>query len=158
MFVVRCFLFCVVDHVRPLPSFDFCFIPLHLWLAIKPLGDPPPSMCPWWGKDYIPWCYSKCFCVHCKRCRVSHLAKINPHFSTAFFSIFSLACQDCSISGWHSHIVWCHHCQPHSIKFNVMGDSFSCGVCYNGGQVKASLYCDHYLIDMFFPLVTKVFE
>ncbi len=133
LFALRCFLFCIANHVRPTPSFDFCSIPLHLWPTIRSLGDRLPSMCPLWGKDYIPWCCSGCFYVHCERCRVSCLAKVNPHSSTSFSSIFSLVGQHCFINQWHLHIVWCCHCRPHSNKFNIMDGFFSWGVCYSGG-------------------------
>ncbi len=38
------FFFCVVDQVRPPPSFGSWSDTLHLWLAVRPHGDPPPSM------------------------------------------------------------------------------------------------------------------
>ncbi len=79
MFAFTCFLFRIVDHVRPPPSFDFCSIPLHLWLAIKPLGV-HLLQCAHGGERTtahdVVW---NLFYIHCKRCKVSYL--VNPHSS-----------------------------------------------------------------------------
>jgi len=54
-------------------------------------------------------CYLGCFCVHCEKCKVSHLAKANPCSYVAFSSIFSLVGWHCSINWWHLHIDRCRH-------------------------------------------------
>jgi len=89
---------------------------------------------PWWGKNYIPWCYTKCFCVHCKRCKVSCFMGANPCSFVAFFSIFSLVGQHCFVGWWHSHIGWCHHCWSHLSKLGNVGSSFSWGGCKSDGS------------------------
>jgi hypothetical protein len=120
-FSFKCFLLCFADQVRPPPSFGSWFDTLHMWLAFRPHGDLLPLLRPWWVEDYIPLCHLGCFCVDYKRCKVSCFAGINPHFSTAFSSIFLLAGWHCSINWWHLHIGQCHHCQPHSNKLRIMG-------------------------------------
>jgi hypothetical protein len=121
---LKCFFLNNVDQVKPPPSFDSWFDPLHMWWAIRPLGDAPPPVCPWWGEDYIPWCCLGCFCIHCEECRVSRLVGANPRSSTTSFSIFSSTNQHCFIGGWDSRIDWCHHCRPHSRILGTTSNSF----------------------------------
>ncbi len=60
-FALKCFLLLVVDQVKPPSYIDPWFDTLHLWLVVRPHGDPPPLLRPWWGKDYIPCCHSGFF-------------------------------------------------------------------------------------------------
>ncbi len=68
-FALWCFLLYIVDFIRPPPSFGSWFDTLHLWPVVRPHGDPPLPLCPWWKEDCIPWCCLKRFCIHCKRCK-----------------------------------------------------------------------------------------
>jgi hypothetical protein len=72
-----------------LPSFDSWSNPLHLWSTISPFKDLPPLLCPWWGKNCIPCRCLRCFCIHCKRCNVSQLARTNQCFFSVFPLVFS---------------------------------------------------------------------
>ncbi len=123
----KCFFFCFVDQVRPPPSLGYWFDTLHLWLAIRLHGDPLFLLRSLWGEDYIPWCCLGCFCVGCKRCKVSCLVGTNPHSSTTCSLVFLLTSWHCSIDLWHFHIGQCHHCQSHSSKLGIMGDFFFVG-------------------------------
>ncbi len=116
---------CLIIPCFHLPSYVFSFAlwtilgfshPLiislthYIWPIVRPHGDPPRLLCPWWGEDCIAWCYSICFCIHCKRCKVSCFLETKPMFFQAFFSIFFWASQHCFIICWHSHIGQCRHC------------------------------------------------
>jgi hypothetical protein len=95
---------CVVDQIKPPPSCGFWFDTLHLWPTIRPHGDPPLPLHPWWGKDFIPWCCLKCVYIDCKRCKVSCLVGVNPSSSITFFLVFSSIGWHCYVGWWHLHI------------------------------------------------------
>ncbi len=154
LFALRCSLFCIADHVKPPPFFDFCSIPLHLWPTIKSLKDPPPLMCPWWGKDYIPWCCSGCFCIHRERCRVSCLMKINSHSFIAFSSVFSLTDQSMDSICTLSDVIIVDFTRTNLISWVALFHGVFVRVV---AQVKEGLYYDCYPINMFLPLAIKVF-
>jgi hypothetical protein len=92
---------------------------LLMWPTIRPHGNPPLLLCPWWREDCIPRCHSGCVYIHHERCKVSCFAKANPHSLIVFSSILSLTSQHCSIIGWYLHISWCHHCSPHLNKVDI---------------------------------------
>ncbi len=94
-FAFKCFFLHFVNQVRLPPSFDSWSNPLHMCPTIKPFKDLPPLLCPWRGKDYIRWCHFGCLWKMQNYCPKG----ANPHFSTAFSSIFSSTCQHCSIDG-----------------------------------------------------------
>jgi hypothetical protein len=99
---------------------------LHLWLAVRPHGDPPLSLHPWWIEDFgmigmflhslqgIP-CFMFCGC--------------KLMFSYCLFSIFSLASWHSSIDWCHLHIGQCHHCWRHSNIFGMMSNFLLWGDC-----------------------------
>ncbi len=149
---------CVANHNKLPPSFGFWFDTLHLWPTVRPHGDPPPLLHPWWGKDYIPWCHLRNVCVDCKRCKVSCLVGTNPCSSTTFVLVFLSTSWHCYVGWWHLHIGDVIIIDPTQANL-VSQVVFSHGVTTTMvTQVKEGLYCDYYLTDVFFFLAIEVFE
>jgi hypothetical protein len=104
-----------MHQVKPPPYFNFRDDSLHLcqWSTLRSCKDPPFSLLPWLGTNYIPQCGSRCLCFHCKKHKVSCFSWTNPFPSTTFLSIFLLTGWHYVINWWHLHLGWCGHCQPH---------------------------------------------
>jgi hypothetical protein len=165
----KCLSFCLFNHSSFPPTlwcFFLCFVhkvgacsfvsswgdPLHLWPTIKSCRDPPSSLFPWLWVDCIPWCSSKCFLLHCVRCKVSCFTWANPCLSMPFPLVFSLV-------GWHHVINWWHSCFMDVMITNhawidlVSRVISSCRVVATMvAHAKEGLYHD-----AFIPLVIEVF-
>jgi hypothetical protein len=154
--VIPCFLL-LLDVFSSMLWTNYWFNTLHLWPTNRPHGNPPPPSSPWWGKNYIPWCCTRCFCLHCKRCKVSSFVGTNSCSSIAF----SL------VSHWWVNIVFLVD-GIHTLVDVIIVDptwanlvswvAFSRGVVVIVAvHVKEGLYYNSYPMDMFFFLAIEIF-
>jgi hypothetical protein len=73
-----------MGEVGPPPFIGLWLVTLHMWPTFRPHGDSHFLLCSWWGKDGIPWCHVRCFCIHYKICMLSWCARVNSHSFTTY--------------------------------------------------------------------------
>jgi hypothetical protein len=100
LFGFICFLLYIVHQVGSPPSCRSWIHSLH-WLSTSRSNEDPPSLLfPWWEPNYISWCHSKCFCLHCERHGVSCFTWTNWCPFVTFLLVFLLISWNCVI-GWY---------------------------------------------------------